>query len=368
MTRKISVLYIDDEDNNLNSFKASLRRDFKIQTAMDAQEGLKMVQEHEFEVVIADQRMPGMTGVEFFEKLVAVNPLPIRILLTGYSDIASVIDAINKGEVYRFIDKPWNIEQIKNAIKNAGEIYDVRKELRVKNERLQKLHTEMNQFVYSLSHELRGPLMSISGISKLAKMETQDPTTLEYFEMIDSATVKLDDFIYKMLDFYRSTKIENKVESIDFRQIFEEQLEDYRKKWDMDEVTIAVNIKQHSVFHSDESKIRVILNNLFGNAYKFQKESGTKRIGVDILVTDEGATISVSDNGIGIEEKHQIDVFNLFHRATQRNVGSGLGLYMVKESTEQMNGKVELKSQRGIGTTVTVTLPDLTRDLSLQRA
>lgn len=359
MIRKINVLYIDDEDNNLSSFKASLRKDFKIHTALDAEEGLKMALEVEFEVVIADQRMPGMTGVEFFEKLVVINPRPIRILLTGYSDIVSVIDAINRGEVYRFIDKPWNLEQIRNAIYNAAEIYDARKELKVKNDRLQKLHSEMNQFVYSLSHELRGPLMSISGISKLAKMETLEPSILEYFEMIDSATLKLDDFIYKMLDFYRSTKIENKIEPIDFRLIFNQQMAEYQRKWNMDDVDFSVDIQQNSVFHSDEAKIRVILNNLVGNAYKFQKESGSKKIKINITTCEEQAEITVIDNGIGIEEKHQKDVFNLFHRATQRNVGSGLGLYMVKESVEQMNGSVILKSELGSGTSVQVTLPDL---------
>ncbi|MBD3626744.1 hybrid sensor histidine kinase/response regulator [Cyclobacterium sp.] len=359
MTKKINVLYIDDEDNNLNSFKAALRRDFKVHTALDAEEGLKIAETREFEVVIADQRMPGITGVEFFERLVKINPDPIRILLTGYSDISSVIDAINRGEVYRFIDKPWNLEQIKNAVINAAEIYYARKELKEKNERLEKLHSEMNQFVYSLSHELRGPLMSISGISKLAKMEVNEPGIVEYFEMIDSATLKLDDFIYKMLDFYRSTKIENKIVSIDFKGIFDQLMKDYQLKWDLSEIELSFDISQEEPFYSDESKIRVILNNLFSNAYKFQKENGKRWIHICIKVSRNKAYLELADNGIGIEEKHQSDVFNLFHRATQRNVGSGLGLYMVKESVEQLKGNVVLKSDVGKGTSVQVHLPDL---------
>ncbi|WP_439481887.1 hybrid sensor histidine kinase/response regulator [Cyclobacterium plantarum] len=359
MTKKINVLYIDDEDNNLNSFKAALRRDFKVHTALDAEEGLKIAETREFEVVIADQRMPGITGVEFFERLVKINPDPIRILLTGYSDISSVIDAINRGEVYRFIDKPWNLEQIKNAVINAAEIYYARKELKEKNERLEKLHSEMNQFVYSLSHELRGPLMSISGISKLAKMEVNEPGIVEYFEMIDSATLKLDDFIYKMLDFYRSTKIENKIVSIDFKGIFDQLMKDYQLKWDLSEIELSFDISQEEPFYSDESKIRVILNNLFSNAYKFQKENGNRWIHICIKVSRNKAYLELADNGIGIEEKHQSDVFNLFHRATQRNVGSGLGLYMVKESVEQLKGNVVLKSDVGKGTSVQVHLPDL---------
>ncbi|WP_200976127.1 hybrid sensor histidine kinase/response regulator [Echinicola sp. 20G] len=360
MSSKIHVLYLDDEDNNLNSFKASLRRDFKIYTALNAEEGLEVAQNNEIHVVIADQRMPGMTGVEFFEKLVKIKPDPIRILLTGYSDIASVIDAINKGEVYRFIDKPWNIEQIKNAIKTAADIFFTRKELKEKNARLEKMHSEMNQFVYSLSHELRGPLMSISGVSKLAKMESTDRAILEYFEMIDSATVKLDDFIYKMLDFYRSTKIDNVVTSINFEELLAEQYEAYMSKWDMNGINVEINVEQDEKFNSDEAKLRVIFNNLFGNAYKFQNEEAIdKFIKINVEVADGSALIKVADNGIGIDEKYQEEVFDLFHRATQKNVGSGIGLYMVKESVEQLKGKIELISSLGKGTEFRITIPSL---------
>jgi len=356
----IKVLYIDDEDNNLKSFKATLRKDFMIYTAIDAEEGLKIAQEEEIHVVIADQRMPGMTGTEFFERMVQINPDPIRILLTGYSDIASVIDAINKGEVYRFIDKPWNIEQIKNSIKNAADIFFMKRELKEKNQKLKKLHSEMNQFVYSLSHELRGPLMSISGVSKLAKIEITDPNVLEYFDMIETATAKLDDYIYKMLDFYRSTKIEHKVTEIQFEEVINQQMVAYNQKFDLTNFQLEIHINQSTPFYSDDSKIRVILNNLFANAVQFQKnQSNTHRIAITIDVFDSFAKLEVKDNGIGIEERFLEDVFNQFSRATQKNVGTGLGLYMVKEAVEQMGGKIELKSTIDEGTEVKVILPNM---------
>jgi len=360
MNKKIHVLYIDDEDNNLQSFRATLRKDFKIFTAIDAEEGLRIAQKEEIHVCIADQRMPGMSGTEFFEQMVKINPDPVRILLTGYSDIASVIDAINKGEVYRFIDKPWNIEQIKNSIKNGAEIYFMRKELKDTTVKVKKLHSEMNQFVYSLSHELRGPLMSISGVSKLAKMEITDPHTLEYFDMIDTATTKLDDFIYKMLDFYRSTKIDNKITKIIFEDILNQQLEAYRLKFDLSHFKINVQVNQDHKFMSDDAKIRVILNNLFGNAVQFQKqEPGDKWINLTIDVTKTEAVITIEDNGIGIDDKYKTDVFNLFTRATQKNVGTGIGLYMVKEAVEQMGGTIELESVFNEGTTMKVILPSM---------
>ncbi|MBN3583333.1 hybrid sensor histidine kinase/response regulator [Algoriphagus aestuarii] len=360
MSDKIHVLYIDDEDNNLKSFRATLRKDFKIFTAIDAEEGLRIAQEEEIHVVIADQRMPGMTGTEFFEQMVKINPDPIRILLTGYSDIASVIDAINKGEVYRFIDKPWNIEQIKNSIKNAADIYFMRMELKEKNVKLKKLHSEMNQFVYSLSHELRGPLMSISGVSKLAKLEVKDPQALEYFEMIDSATVKLDDYIYKMLDFYRSTKIDHKVTSVNFKEIVKQQMEAYHAKFDLTNFHLDIQVNQEQEFFSDDAKIRVILNNLFSNSVQFQKqEPGPRNISLTVDVVEDHVVICVEDNGIGIDEKHHPEVFNLFMRATQKNVGVGLGLYMVKEAVEQMGGKIKLDSALDEGTSILITLPNM---------
>ena len=357
MSEKIKVLYIDDEDNNLTSFKASLRKDFDIITALNGFEGLEIVKREEIHVVLADQRMPDITGVEFFEKMVAVNPDPVRILLTGYSDIASVIDAINKGEVYRFIDKPWNIEQIKNAIQNAGEVFATRRELKEKNLRLKKIQAEMNQFVYALSHGLRGPLMSISGISKLAKMENLDPGISEYFDMIDAATMRLDEFIYKMLDFHRSTKIDNQAEPIEFREIINQLL---AKKFI--DIHWEINIEQEEPFFSDSSKLRVILSNLISNAVKFQKEDNEeKKVSIDVNVEKGKAKVVLLDNGIGIDSRFQSEVFNLFQKATQKNVGSGLGLYMVKESVEQLGGSIELNSTLGHGTRISILLPSLTK-------
>ncbi|MDN3203173.1 hybrid sensor histidine kinase/response regulator [Algoriphagus sediminis] len=360
MRSNINVLYIDDEDNNLKSFRATLRREFNVFTALDGLEGLKIAGEKEIHVVIADQRMPGMTGTEFFEKMVKINPDPIRILLTGYSDISSVIDAINKGEVYRFIDKPWNIEQIKNSIKNAADLFFMRKELKEKSEKLEKLHSEMNKFVYSLSHELRGPLMSISGVAKLAKMELDNPKTLEYFDMIESSTGKLDDYIFKMLDFYRSTKIDHKVSSINFNEIMAQQMKAYREKFDLEGFEISVHINQEHDFFSDDSKIRVILNNLFSNSVQFQaKDREVKIIKIDIETSDEGASILIEDNGIGIDDKYIQDVFNLFTRAAQHNVGTGLGLYMVREAVVQLGGQINIDSKLGDSTKVSVTLPSM---------
>jgi signal transduction histidine kinase len=233
-------------------------------------------------------------------------------------------------------------------------------ELKEKNVKLKKLHSEMNQFVYSLSHELRGPLMSISGISKLAKLEIDDSQTREYFDMIDSATLKLDDYIYKMLDFYRSTKIDHKVAKVDFKEILKQQMEAYHAKFDLSGFNLDLQVSQDSDFFTDDAKIRVILNNLFSNSFQFQKpEPGPKNISLKVNVSEDTALIVIEDNGIGIDAKYHPEVFNLFTRATQKNVGVGLGLYMVKEAVEQMGGSISLESALGEGTKITVLLPNM---------
>ena len=125
---QFGVLYVDDEIHNLNSFKAAFRREFNIFVAQSAREGRKILDQNEIAVIVTDQRMPVMTGIEFLESIIAVYPDTIRILLTGFSDINAVMDAINRGQVYKYLVKPWADEELKMYIQNAMEIYHLRRE------------------------------------------------------------------------------------------------------------------------------------------------------------------------------------------------------------------------------------------------
>jgi len=142
----IGVLYIDDEVNNLNSFKAAFRRDFEIFTASSAKEGRKILDTQEIGVIITDQRMPGMTGIEFLESILPVYPDTIRILLTGFSDINAVMDAINRGQVYKYLVKPWQNDELKMYIENALEIYNLRKENKELARKLNAAYAELDAF------------------------------------------------------------------------------------------------------------------------------------------------------------------------------------------------------------------------------
>jgi len=127
-TQKINVLYIDDELDNLTSFKATFRRNFNITTADSADAAMPILESETIHVILSDQRMPKMTGIEFFEKIQIIHPDPIRILMTGYTDINAVIDAINRGHVYKYLTKPWNEEDVKIFVEKAFEVYRLRRE------------------------------------------------------------------------------------------------------------------------------------------------------------------------------------------------------------------------------------------------
>ena len=128
MEKTIKVLYVDDEEHNLKSFKASFRREFEIHIALSGQEGLQILEKEDINVILTDQRMPEMTGIDFLIEANKIKPEPIRILVTGYSDINAVIDAINKGQIYRYISKPWKEEELKQTIRSAYELYNLRRE------------------------------------------------------------------------------------------------------------------------------------------------------------------------------------------------------------------------------------------------
>ncbi|HQQ95065.1 MAG TPA: response regulator [Bacteroidia bacterium] len=132
----INVLYVDDEENNLQAFKASFRRYFNIFTATSVDEGKEVLKEQEIQVLITDQRMPGAQGTDLLAQAVIDYPDQIRILLTGYSDMEAIKDAINRGQIYQYIQKPWNDGQLRSIIENAYAIWALKKRQKDLNQQL----------------------------------------------------------------------------------------------------------------------------------------------------------------------------------------------------------------------------------------
>jgi response regulator RpfG family c-di-GMP phosphodiesterase len=150
-TEKISILYVDDEENNLFSFKATFRIKYNVMTALSGNEALEILAAKKVHVIITDQRMPEMTGVEFLEKVLEVYSAPMRILLTGYADMGAVVDAVNKGKIFHYLAKPWNEEELDLTINRAYEKYLEKAQLKEMNE---KLETSNDQLEFLLRQKL----------------------------------------------------------------------------------------------------------------------------------------------------------------------------------------------------------------------
>jgi response regulator RpfG family c-di-GMP phosphodiesterase len=140
---KISILYVDDEENNLISFKATFRLKYKVFTAISGADAIKILEENVIHVIITDQRMPNMTGVEFLEKVIEKFTDPIRILLTGYTDMNAVVDAINKGKIFHYLTKPWNEEELDKTIARAYDIFLEREKIKQMNEKLEVSNSQL---------------------------------------------------------------------------------------------------------------------------------------------------------------------------------------------------------------------------------
>ena len=149
--KKINLLYVDDEENNLLSFKASFRLKYNVMIANSAAEGMKILGSKPVEIIITDQRMPNMTGIEFLEKVLEIYPDPIRILLTGYTDMTAVIDAVNKGKIYHYLTKPWSEDLIEETISRAFDAYSKDQEIKTMNG---KLATSNDQLEFLLRQSL----------------------------------------------------------------------------------------------------------------------------------------------------------------------------------------------------------------------
>lgn len=356
---KIKILYVDDEKNNLVAFQSYFRKEYEVHTAVSVADALELLKHNPMQIIISDQRMPNMTGVEFLEQTISQYPDSIRMLITGQSDINVVIQAINQGQITKFVQKPWDWEKLALAIENCVLLYNSRMELKLKNEELQKANDELNKLVYSISHDLRSPLMSILGIVHLAKISKDQPMEMKYFEMIESCVTKLDTFIKNIIDYYKNARAEEIREPIDFQQLADGVIEALKNQ-DPD-ITFETTVEQPGEFFGDFLRLKVILNNLVSNAIKYQNPDAERHfVKISVQAGAGSARILVEDNGIGIAEKNLESIFKLFFRTenSQAKDGTGIGLYIVKESVEKIGGKISVSSVPGTGTTFELQIPN----------
>ena len=276
-----------------------------------------------------------------------------------------------RGKPYQYVVTQFDITKRKNAegnIKKQNEElviqYQEKKirtaELNLSNKELVKTNTELDHFVYSVSHDLRSPLTSILGLISFIEEDSREPDTLEQVRMIRASINRLDGFIKNILSYSQNNRTGLEPQKIPIKKTINEIVNSVRNIKEAKGISFQIDIDEQQPFYSDWQRFNTILKNLISNAIKYHTEEVSGRYLKLTGATDnKELKLSISDNGIGIDAAYHEKIFDMFYRLPSTTTGSGFGLYIVKETLEKIHGKIEVHSEKGVGTTFIITLKNL---------
>lgn len=256
-------------------------------------------------------------------------------------------------------NKKNEIEQIIGTLQDVTEHKRIESELMKQNDALEKLNNELDTFVYSTAHDLRGPVSSALGLIQLIHNKHNSAETTTYVELQQKCLEKMDSFICNIILFSYNSRLPIKNVEIDFHKLIGEALFNLKYNENEDKVNVEISIHTKCPFVSDLSRLEIILQHLLSNAFRFAdltKEN--PYIKVEVKCQSKQMHITVADNGIGIEESFLPKVFDMLCKGTVKSAGSGIGLYIVKDFVLKLGGTVDIKSELKQGTTVTIVLPN----------
>lgn len=372
--KNFSILYVDDEESNLKGFKSIYFTDYTIYTAISGKEALNILSEHEVHIIITDQKMPGMTGVEFLSNTMSKYPDPIRIILTGYSDIEVLMMAINECGIFRYLTKPWNETEMNLTINQALDTYSLRKEnnelirkLTEANATLEQKVKERTQKIESListaAHDLRSPLNQIKALVSLMQLDSSSltPAQNSSIEMINQAASRLLKMINRILDLNAIDErdIALKLEKANLNTIIHDIINHARILSAEKNIIIhspSLNVENFAIV--DVNYLIQVLENLLSNAIKFSPPN--KNIFIEIEHSADLVKIIVRDEGPGLTSDDMNNVFQKYRQLSARpssgEDSSGLGLYLSKKYVESMKGKISCHSVPGKGASFIIEL------------
>lgn len=347
---KPEILYVDDEIENLKVFKRIFKKDYEIQTALSGEEGLEIFKKDfdKISVVVSDQRMPGMSGVDFLNACKEISKEQIRIIITGYADLESTINAINEAEIYRFIKKPWESLDLKQTLNEAHQKFILKKELDQKNKDLNEANLRLisidelkNKFMMLVNHELKTPVtVQKSFLELLNETDLSEEQNL-FLEKARTGTEKLEDLVEEILFLLKLEALPE----ISAKQTFKtkdsiKSLFSFDAKLDFIE---PKNIQTHKEYFSEA------LKRVLKNADQHKKKD------TEVSIKCEGETIVIS-NEIDpkkapalhkITEPFEIDE-NPFHHTKGLGLGLSVALLIFK--------KLKIKTDLDINKKFTITI------------
>lgn len=236
---------------------------------------------------------------------------------------------------------------------------EAEEKLQNSNQELSKRNTELDNFVYSVSHDLRAPIASVLGLINLAKKDKDAAMKDVYLDKINNSALQQDNFIKEILDQSRNSRLDVKKEEILFEPLIDETFNQLKFATSTGQsVERVVHINQVRPFFSDRWRLKVILNNIISNSIRYRNGKDPV-IKVNVNIDEYCVKLEVEDNGKGIAREHLDKVYRMFYRATDDGAGSGLGLYIVKEAIDKLNGSINIESEVGKGTTVKLEIPEI---------
>ncbi|MFM9421838.1 MAG: hypothetical protein RIR06_299 [Bacteroidota bacterium] len=280
--------------------------------------------------------------IEYAYRIVRHNDREVRFLK------ALIIGEKNEqGKVKRLLGSVRDITESKLAQTN----------LIAKNEELQKINLELDHFVYSISHDLRAPLLSIKGIMHvLLNKSDLDQQTREFLNLADTSATRLDGTIQEILEYSRNSRLELKTEDVDLLDLFNSSFNDL--KFSIEEhVEFKVHIEGEALVKTDRARLSVLVKNIIGNSIKYRSKEREPYIHVNMINSKGWLDVVIRDNGEGIAPEHVAHIFDMFYRATTNSVGTGLGLYICKEIVQKLGGRMHANSILNQGTEMHFSIP-----------
>ncbi|EMR04231.1 PAS domain S-box protein [Cesiribacter andamanensis] len=248
-----------------------------------------------------------------------------------------------------------------STARDISALKDAQEQLQGYTAQLEKINSELDQFVYKTSHDLRAPLVSVLGLINLTQQEPDEQQRSEYLSLMVRSIKKLDSFIQDIIRFSKNARTEVSPEPINFQLLIQEILQELMYMEEAKTIAVQLSVDPIAPFYSDKRRIEVIFHNIISNAIRYRNPAAEAPY-IHIQVRESGqqqVRIDISDNGLGIAPEHQEKIFEMFYRATENSTGSGLGLYIVKESLAKLNGEISVASEPGAGTRFSIYLPNL---------
>lgn len=370
MDKELKILMLEDLQDDVGLIERTLRKEgmnFSIKRVDSQKEFGECLAEFQPDVILSDHALPQFNSLEALKmcRKQAVNA-PF-ILVTGTVSEEFAVSCLKQGADDYVLKS--NMVRLPSAIQNAlkqrnQEVKRKKAErtLRKQNEQLVKINKELDSFVYSVSHNLRAPLMSVLGLINLVQIENKkgDQTMNSYFGMMQHSIHKLDDTLKEILDYSRNARSQLNITEVDTRKMAEDSFERLKYMEGSENISKSISVENDSPLFTDPYRLSVIINNLVSNAIKYRDiNKDHSVIDLHANVTDTHLELTFRDNGIGISEEYLPRIFEMFFRATERSDGAGLGLYIVRETVDKLHGSITVDSKIGAGTTFNITIPNM---------